>query len=97
MSRSTPAIALHTLNVLIGILSIAILALVTRSVVLTNSMGSIYPQDIKGTGRGLLFWPGVGGIVDMSLFIFLWIMTPSVGGSVCIALEVGERVHADYV
>jgi hypothetical protein len=77
MGLSLPAIAVHTLNILIGIFSIVILALVAHSVILTNSLSTTYPQDAKETGRGLLFWPGVGGIVDMLLFAFLWYMTPS--------------------
>jgi hypothetical protein len=81
MALSLPTITIHTLNLLIGIFSIAILTLVARSVILTNSLPSTYPQDAKGTGRGLLFWPGVGGIVDMLLFAVLWFMIPSVVAS----------------
>jgi hypothetical protein len=78
MSPPILTIVLHTLNILIGILSITILALVARSVILTDAIGDAYPEDVKGTGRGFLFWPGVGGIVDMLLFAFLWFR-----GSVC--------------
>lgn len=84
MMPSKLTIAIHVLNVVVGIFSIAILSLVARSVILTNSLPSgTYPSDAKGTGRGLLFWPGVGGIVDMLLFIFLWYMTPGAGPQVC--------------
>jgi hypothetical protein len=72
------SVLIHTLNILIGILSITILALVAHSLILTDSLSAIYPENVKGTGRGLLFWPGVGGIVDMFLFLFLWFMTPSI-------------------
>jgi hypothetical protein len=83
MSLSPPAVAVHILNILIGIFSITILALVARSVILTNSViSTAYPQDVKGTGRGLLFWPGVGGVVDMLLFEFLWFMTPTLASQV---------------
>ncbi|KAH7379211.1 hypothetical protein DE146DRAFT_637656 [Phaeosphaeria sp. MPI-PUGE-AT-0046c] len=76
---SKTTIAIHILNLVVGILSIAILSLVARSVILTDtsSISAIYPANAKGTGRGLLFWPGVGGIVDMLLFMFLWYLTPS--------------------
>ncbi|KAF2831488.1 hypothetical protein CC86DRAFT_402009 [Ophiobolus disseminans] len=73
-------IVLHTLNILIGILSAAILALVVHSVILIKRMEALYPQDVKRTGHSLLFWPGVGGIVDMLLFIFLWLQAPHTGG-----------------
>ncbi|KAF2035972.1 hypothetical protein EK21DRAFT_96563 [Setomelanomma holmii] len=76
MAPSPTTIAIHALNVLIGVLSIAILALVARSVSLTDSPSSVLPNNVRGTGRGLLFWPGCGGIVDMLLFTFLWIKTP---------------------
>jgi hypothetical protein len=76
------AILIHTLNILIGVLSIAILALVVRSVLLTDSLSDVIPQYAKDTGRSMLFWPGVGGIVDMLLFIFLWYLTPSEGDPV---------------
>jgi hypothetical protein len=82
MAPFLPTVVLHALNIIIGILSIAILALVTHSVILTDSISDTYPRDAKGTGRGLLFWPGVGGIVDMLLFIFLFVMTPSIDGPV---------------
>jgi hypothetical protein len=79
MSFSTPTIAIHTLNILIGIISIAILALVAHTIVATNASSESYPSDVKGTGRSILFWPGVGGIVDMLLFLFLWFKTPAAG------------------
>jgi hypothetical protein len=77
LNRPRIAILIHTLNILIGALSIAILALVVRSVVLTDSLSDDIPQYVKGTGHSMLFWPGVGGIVDMLLFIFLWYLKPS--------------------
>jgi hypothetical protein len=79
MSFSTPTIAIHTLNILIGIISIAILALVAHTIIATNASAESYPSDVKGTGRSILFWPGVGGIVDMLLFMFLWFKTPAKG------------------
>jgi hypothetical protein len=87
MSFSTPTIAIHTLNILIGIISIAILALVAHTIITTNSFADSYPSDVKGTGRSILFWPGVGGIVDMLLFMFLWFKTPAQGELVCDFLE----------
>jgi hypothetical protein len=77
MSPSITTATIHILNILIGIFSIAILALVAHSVISTNTLSDSYPQDVKGTGRGLLFWPGIGGIVDMLLFELLWFLTPS--------------------
>jgi hypothetical protein len=86
MLPPSSTVVLHVLNALIGILSIAVLALAAYSVILTDSFGDAYPKDTKDTGLSMLFWPGVGGIVDMCLFIFLWFMTPSVGGLVCTTL-----------
>jgi hypothetical protein len=79
LARPRIAILIHVLNILIGVLSIAILALVVRSAVLTDSLSDVMPQDVKGTGRSMLFWPGIGGIVDMLLFVFLWYLSPSEG------------------
>lgn len=70
-------ILLHTLNIFIGILSIAILVLVARSVALTDRIAERLPADVRGTGRSMLFWPGCGGVVDMLLFGFLWIKMPA--------------------
>ncbi|KAH7086985.1 hypothetical protein FB567DRAFT_580123 [Paraphoma chrysanthemicola] len=70
-------ILLHTLNILIGIISIAILSLVARSVALTDKLSSRIPSDVRGTDRGMLFWPGCGGVVDMLLFGFLWMKLPA--------------------
>lgn len=86
MSPQITTTVLHALNALIGLLSVVVLALVAHSVVLTDSIGDAYAQDAKGTGRAMLFWPGVGGIVDMLLFIILWYMTPVAGSLVCTSL-----------
>jgi uncharacterized BrkB/YihY/UPF0761 family membrane protein len=67
---------IHTLNLLIGILSLIILSLVAHTVILTDSLPS-YPSSIDGTSRAILFWPGCGGIVDMLLFMILWYLAPS--------------------
>lgn len=76
-------IAIHILNTIVGIFSIAILTLVARSVILSNGLPpNTYPENAKGTGCGLLFWPGVGGIVDMLLFMFVWYMAPSTSSHV---------------
>jgi hypothetical protein len=77
MSLSISTVTIHTLNILIGVVGITILSLVARSVITTNSLPNSYPQEVKDTGRPRLFWPGVGGIVNMLLFEFLWFLTPS--------------------
>jgi hypothetical protein len=82
LHHSRFTVFIHVLNILIGALSIVILALVVRSVLLTDSLSDIYPGDAKGTGRSMLFWPGVGGVVDMLLFMLLWYLTPSEGNLV---------------
>lgn len=78
MTPSIPVIAIHALNIIIGIISIAILALVARSIVLTDSSTNPLPEYVKEVPRSFLFWPGCGGIVDALLFAFLWFITPSV-------------------
>jgi hypothetical protein len=74
MSYTT--ISIHMLNGLIGCLCIAVLALTARSVVLKDQLENEAPSNLKSTGLSLLFWPGVGGVVDMVLFLLLWINTP---------------------
>jgi hypothetical protein len=74
MAMSPLLVAIHILNILIGILSITIFALVIRSLVLTDSL--ILPINVKEVPRSILFWPRCGGIVDCLLFLLLWFMTP---------------------
>jgi hypothetical protein len=69
-------ISIHILNGLIGCLCIAVLGLTARSVVLKDQLENEAPSNLKSTGLSLLFWPGVGGVVDMLLFLFLLINTP---------------------
>jgi hypothetical protein len=69
-------ISIHILNGLIGCLCIAVLGLTARSVVLKDQLENQAPSNLKSTGLSLLFWPGVGGVVDMLLFLFLWVNTP---------------------
>jgi hypothetical protein len=71
LHHSRFTVFIHVLNILIGALSIVILALVVRSVLLTDSLSDIYPGDAKGTGRSILFWPGVGGHVAVHAFVVL--------------------------
>jgi hypothetical protein len=69
---------LLALNALLAALSTSILALVAHS----TSSSAPGPHDAKGTGRAMLFWPGVGGIVDALLFAGLrFRMSRSVGVS----------------
>jgi hypothetical protein len=96
MSPPILTIVLHTLNILIGILSITILALVARSVIFTDALGDVYPEDVKGTGRGFLFWPGVGGIVDMLLFIFLWYSVCNAISRTLIMLMIGRPRNENH-
>ena len=77
MAPSLTITTIHTLNILIGILSISILGLLVHTITLTDSIEHSFPPNLKDTGRTMLFWPGVGGIVDMLLFAFLWAMKPS--------------------
>jgi hypothetical protein len=77
MTPSLMITTIHTLNILIGILSIAILGLLVHSLTLTDPIEDSFPPNLKDTGRTILFWPSVGGIVDMLLFAFLWAMKPS--------------------
>jgi hypothetical protein len=76
-------VTIHVLNALIGCLCIVILGLVAHSA----SQDVDVPPGIKGTSSGLIFWPGVGGIVDALLFLFLWAMKPSEDGSVSVFLS----------
>jgi hypothetical protein len=69
-------ISIHILNGLIGCLCIAVLGLTAHSIVLKDQLENEAPSNLKSTGLSLLFWPGVGGVVDMLLFLFLWINTP---------------------
>jgi hypothetical protein len=69
-------ILIHTLNLLVGILSLTILSLVAHTLILTDSLPP-YSSNINGTSRAILFWPGCGGIVDMFLFMILWYLMPS--------------------
>jgi hypothetical protein len=70
------SLCLLALNALLAALSASILALVAHS----TSSSAPGPHDTKGTGRAMLFWPGVGGIVDALLFTVLWFkMSRSVG------------------
>jgi hypothetical protein len=73
---SCTTISIHILNGLIGCLCIAVLGLTARSVVLKDQLENQAPSNLKSTGLSFLFWPGVGGVVDMLLFLFLWINTP---------------------
>lgn len=58
---------LHALNLLVGILCIAILGLTTYSIILNDRVS--VPEDVEGTSMGMLMWPGAGGVVDMLLFL----------------------------
>jgi hypothetical protein len=74
MSYTT--ISILILNGLIVCLCIAVLGLTARSVILKDQLETETPSNLQSTGLSLLFWPGVGGVVDMVLFLFLWINTP---------------------
>jgi TM2 domain-containing membrane protein YozV len=67
-------LALHGLNIFIACLCIAQLGLVADSVAPSNRIPTSPEQNVRGTAMGLLFWPGVGGIVDALLFasLLLW-------------------------
>jgi hypothetical protein len=69
-------ISIHILNSLIGCLSVTVLGLAVHSVVLKDQLENDAPSNLKSTGLSFLFWPGVGGVVDMVLFLFLWINAP---------------------
>lgn len=80
MSKKT--LLLHVLNATIGVLSIAVLGLVTHSTISKDELESYIRPNVKTISMSLLFWPGVGGIVDMILFIFLWSMLSRSDGTV---------------
>ncbi|KAH7138139.1 hypothetical protein B0J11DRAFT_513664 [Dendryphion nanum] len=65
---------LQILNLLIGMLSTAVLGLAIHTIILKDRFDPILPQNVKGTSLGLLMWPGVGGIVDMVLFIAVLVL-----------------------
>jgi hypothetical protein len=75
-------ISIHILNALIGCLCIAILGLTAHCVALKDKLESRMPSNMKDTGMTFLFWPGCGGLVDMLLFISLWVLVPWKQGSV---------------
>ncbi|KAH6638165.1 hypothetical protein C7974DRAFT_390986 [Boeremia exigua] len=69
-------IAIHTISVCVGCLSLTILGLVANGVELKDQLEYAAPSDLRSTGLSLLFWPACGGIVDCCLFLFLWLKTP---------------------
>lgn len=75
-------ILLHILNVTIGAISIAVLGLVTHSTILKDDLEMEIRPNVKTISMSLLFWPGVGGVVDMLLFIFIWSKISTSVGSV---------------
>ncbi|KAF2106381.1 hypothetical protein BDV96DRAFT_654768 [Lophiotrema nucula] len=67
-------ILLHALSAFIAALCIVILGLVSHSAILSDRVVPSSVHNIRGTGLGLLFWPGVGGIVDFALFLILLVL-----------------------
>ncbi|OAL44119.1 hypothetical protein IQ07DRAFT_685149 [Pyrenochaeta sp. DS3sAY3a] len=65
---------LHILNATIGALCVAVLGLVAHSTILKDELESYITltPNVHAISMSLLFWPGVGGVVDMLLFIFIW-------------------------
>ena len=69
---------LQLLNLLVGCVCICILALAAHSTILKDHNEPPSTLNVKGTGVGMLFWAGCGGIVDMLLFLGLLIFAPPV-------------------
>lgn len=67
---------IHTISALVACLSLIVLSLVAHSVSLKSRVDHAIVSDVNGTGMSFLFWPACGGIVDCSLFLFLWVKTP---------------------
>lgn len=76
------SLLLHLLNVTVGAISIAVLGLVTHSTILKDDLEMEIRPNVKTISMSLLFWPGVGGVVDMLLFIFIWSKISTSVGSV---------------
>ncbi|KAF2677011.1 hypothetical protein K458DRAFT_164636 [Lentithecium fluviatile CBS 122367] len=69
---------IHTLNATIGILCVIILALTAHASTLADALqdadtqsADAMPADVRATSFDILYWPGVGGIVDCLLFIWV--------------------------
>lgn len=73
---------LHALNISVACLCIVILGLTAYSVSAKERFENDIPTYAKSTGMSLLFWPGVGGIVDALLFLLIWVMQPTDNHSV---------------
>ncbi|CAI6331995.1 unnamed protein product [Periconia digitata] len=76
----TSTLFIHALNTCIGCLCAAILGLTAHSVALKDKVEDEIPRDATSIGMSLLFWPGVGGIVDALLFALVCILWHSKRG-----------------
>jgi hypothetical protein len=65
------------LNICVGCLCVAILGLTIHAVNVKERFENDVPASTSSTSMIMLFWPGVGGIVDTILFAILWITRPS--------------------
>jgi len=66
-------ISIYILNISIGILCIAILALLIHADILSDALEETHPEldETRKIPLSLLYWPGCGGIVDCLLFVGL--------------------------
>lgn len=75
--KHSSTVPIHALNTCIACLCAIVLGLTAYSVSAKGSFENDVPPSTRSIGMSILFWPGVGGLVDALLFTIVWLWRPS--------------------